>query len=417
VNFEEMVELRRDFHRHAEPAFLEIRTSSLITTRLRELGVAVRRGKEVMRIDGVAAYPGEASRQDTLARAIANGADPELATQAATDGTAVVAEIEGSRPGPTWGIRCDIDALPLTEATDDDHGPAARGFACQTGAMHACGHDGHAVIGLALAERLADRDFPGRVRILFQPAEEGGRGAAAMIAAGAVADVDRFVAVHLGFGAPVGSVFGGCVGLLATNKLRATFTGEAAHAAASPEMGRNALVGAATAVLNVMALPRYSTADTRVNVGTLHAGDNVNIVPAHAELTLEVRATDEGVCDDLTERVLTVVRGAAAMHSLAADIERTGGSTTMRCDQQLIDAIVAIATAEYGAERATPVRSGGGSDDASLFARDVQQRGGLATYMAVGGGNRAPHHNPYFDIDERSIPVAVDVLDRLIRRP
>jgi aminobenzoyl-glutamate utilization protein A len=406
VNFEEMVGLRRDFHQHAEPAFLEIRTSSLITARLSELGIGVRRGGEAMRIDGVVAYPGEEIRQQTLARAIATGADPELATQAAADGTAVVAEIEGNRPGPNWAIRCDIDALPLTEATDGDHVPAARGFACATGSMHACGHDGNAVIGLALADRLADRDFPGRVRILFQPAEEGGRGAAAMIAAGAVADVDRFVAVHLGFGAPVGSVFGGCVGLLATNKLRATFTGEAAHAAAAPELGRNALVGAATAVLNVMALPRYSTADTRVNVGTLHAGDNVNIVPAHAEL-----------CEQLTERVLTVVRGAAAMHSLAADIERTGGSATMRCDQQLIDAIVDIATARYGAERVTPVRSGGGSDDASLFARDVQRRGGLATYMAVGGGNRAPHHNPYFDIDERAMPVAVDVIDRLIRRP
>jgi aminobenzoyl-glutamate utilization protein A len=214
----------------------------------------------------------------------------------------------------------------------------------------------------------------------------------------------------------VGSVFGGCAGLLATNKLRARFTGEAAHAAAAPEKGRNALIGAATAALNAMALPRYSTADTRINVGTLHAGDNVNIVPAHAEITLEARAADDEVCDHLTDRVRSVLRGAADMHSLAVDIERTGGSATMRCDPQLIDAVVAIATAEYGAEQVAPVRSGGGSDDASLFAREVQQRGGLATYMAVGGGNRAPHHNPYFDIDERSIPVAVDVLEGLIRR-
>ncbi len=417
MKFDEMVRLRRDFHGHAEPAFVEIRTSSLIVARLHALGITTRRGKEAMRIDGVAAYPDEQSRRLMLGRAVENGADAQLAELAATDGTAVVAEIDGDRPGPSWAIRCDIDALPLTEATDQQHLPAAQGFACRDGYMHACGHDGHIVIGLALAERLADRDFPGRVRILFQPAEEGGRGAAAMIAAGVVADIDRFIAVHLGFGEPVGTVFAGCDGLLATHKLRAIFKGEAAHAASAPEKGRNALISAATALLNVMALPRYSIADTRINVGTLHAGDNVNIVPSRAEMTLEVRSTDDDVCNELADRVRAVLSGAAAMHSVTAEIERTGGSTTMHCDRQLIEAIVAFAAARYGAERVVADRKGSGSDDASLFAREVQQRGGLATYMMVGGGNQAPHHNPRFDIDERSIPVAVDILDHLIRHP
>ena len=412
----ELSRLRRDFHAHAEPAFLEIRTSSLVAGRLLPLGIPLRRGRDAMAVDGVTAYPDEETRDVRRARAVETGADPDLAALAADGGTAIVAEIEGGRPGPTWGIRCDMDALPLREATDERHVPAAKGFACADGFMHACGHDGHTAIGIALAERLsADRRFPGRVRILFQPAEEGGRGAASMIAAGAAQGVDRFVAVHLGMGQPAGTVVGGAVGLLATHKLRASFRGVASHAAGAPEEGRNALVGASTALLNVMALPRYASADTRLNVGTLHGGDNVNIVPSHAEMTLEARSVDSDVCEDLTRRVEAVVRSAAAMHALEVDIERTGGSTTMECDAKLVDAIVAIATARYGTERAVPLHRMGGSDDASLFAREVQRQGGLATYMLVGGGNEAPHHNPYFDIDETSMPVAVDVLDELIR--
>jgi aminobenzoyl-glutamate utilization protein A len=411
----EIIRLRRDFHRYAEPAFTEIRTSSIVTARLEGLGVEARRGREAMRTDAVARYPDPATREKMRARAVEAGADPELAARATAEGTAVIAEIAGNRPGPTWGIRCDMDALPLTESTDQDHKPAALGFACQDGFMHACGHDGHTAIGLALAARLSDHDFPGRVRILFQPAEEGGRGAAAMIAAGAADGIDRFVAVHLGLGLPSGLVSGGCEGLLATHKLRAMFRGEAAHASGAPEQGRNALVGAATAVLNVMALPRYAAADTRINVGTLHGGDNVNIVPSYAEMTLEARATDADICDALTARVEGVLRGAAAMHDLTVEIERTGGSATMTCDRQLVDAIVGIAAQRYGEERAVPQRRLGGSDDASLFARAVQGAGGLATYMLVGGGNRAPHHHRSFDIDEACIPVAVDVLEALLR--
>nr|WP_202806055.1 amidohydrolase [Actinopolymorpha alba] len=256
MNLDELVQLRRDLHRYAEPAFLEIRTSSIVAARLRDLAVPMRRGKDAMRVEEVAAYPDDATRARMLARAVATGADPTLADFAATEGTAIIAELDGNRPGPTWGIRCDMDALPLTEAADERHAPGALGFSCADGFMHACAHDTHTVIGLALAERLTDRDFPGRVRIFFQPAEEGGRGAASMIAAGAAEGVDRFVAVHLGLNQPAGTVFGGCEGLLATHKLRATFSGVASHAAGAPEAGRNALVGAATALLNVMAPPR-----------------------------------------------------------------------------------------------------------------------------------------------------------------
>ena len=416
MNTDELVALRRDLHAYPEPGFLEIRTASTVLRHLRALPFAVRAGAQAMRADVVAGYPDEPTRARAAERAVATGADPADAESLAREGTAVVAEIEGSRPGPTWGLRFDMDALPLAEAADPRHRPAAEGFRSRhEGVMHACGHDGHVAIGIALAHRLADRDFPGRVRFLFQPAEEGVRGARAMVAAGTAEGLDRFLAVHLGLDVPPGVVVGGANGAFATTKLRAVFVGVASHAAAAPQEGRNALVGAATALLNVMALPRWSTADTRVNVGTLHGGDNVNIVPARAELTCEARSTDGAVSDDLTGRVKRVLRGAAEMHGLEVDIAETGAATTIRSDSELAERIEQVARERYGDAAvgdAMPLR---GSDDASLFMREVQRAGGLATYAIVGGGNPAPHHNPAFDVDESALPVAVDVLEGLVR--
>ncbi|MQA97075.1 MAG: amidohydrolase [Streptosporangiales bacterium] len=416
MNRDELTAIRRDLHAHPEPAFCEIRTAATVLDRLRGLPVRVRTGAEAMTVPGIPAYPSDAVRSGFAEHALRDGHDPATVASLAADGTAVVADLEGSRPGPVWGLRFDMDALPIGEADDPAHPPAAHGFrSSYDGFMHACGHDGHTAIGLALASRLADRDFAGTVRFLFQPAEEGGRGARAMIAAGAADGVDKFVAVHLGLDQPVGTVGAGIEGILATTKMRAYFTGRAAHAAAAPQEGRNALLAAATATLGVHALPRYSTADTRVNVGTLHAGDNFNIIAAHAELALEARSTDGAVNEDLTGRVKQVIKGAAAMHGVEVRIEETGGSTSMVCDAELVrDVVAACHAAGYGSQTLETVHMGG-SDDASLFAAAVQQSGGLATYAVVGGSNAAPHHNPYFDIDEGALPVAVDMLDKLIR--
>jgi aminobenzoyl-glutamate utilization protein A len=417
MQFDELVALRRDLHQHAEPAFLEIRTSSIVVSRLRALGLEPLTGQDAMSADTVVDYPTAERRELFAERAVRTGADAADVEHAAEFGTAVIAEVSGNRPGPTWGLRFDMDALPLAESDSPEHAPAAQGFRCDYGAMHACAHDTHTAIGLGLASRLvADDDFAGKVRFLFQPAEEGGRGAASMLAAGAADGIDRFVAVHLGLDQPAGTVNGGIQGLLATTKMRARFTGTAAHAAGAPERGANALVTAASALLNVMALPRYSTADTRINVGTLHGGDNVNIVPSWAEMTLEARSTDSEVSTELTERIKATLRGSGAMHGVDVDVVETGGSATLDCDAELVDIINRVAADVPEAKSGSGFQQMGGSDDASLFARAVQRQGGIATYMTVGGGNTAPHHNPLFDIDESAMPVALDVMERLIRR-
>ena len=228
--------LRRDLHRHPETAFREIRTCARIAAELTALGVEPRLGREVIRVDEVVDYPSEEQLDESAERAERTGAERRWIDPLRAGGTAVVAELAGNRPGPTWAMRFDTDALPITESSARDHRPVAEGFVSEfVGAMHACGHDGHVALGLGLAERLiADNDFPGRVRLLFQPAEEGGRGARAMLQAGVVDDVDRFVTLHLGLDRPTDHVVGGAVGAFATDKLRARFTGVASHAATAP---------------------------------------------------------------------------------------------------------------------------------------------------------------------------------------
>src|SRR3972149_3335301 len=156
--------------------------------------------------------------------------------------TGVVARMTGARPGPSIAFRFDIDAHDLHESRDAVHLPAREGFASvHAGAMHACGHDGHTTIGLGLAEVLARlrAEWPGTVTLVFQPGEEGVRGARAMVEAGVVDDASVMVCCHLGAQSRMtGHVVGGISGFLATTKL-----------------------GAATAVLNLHAIPRHSAGE------------------------------------------------------------------------------------------------------------------------------------------------------------
>ncbi|MFI7229363.1 peptidase dimerization domain-containing protein [Nonomuraea angiospora] len=122
----------------------------------------------------------------------------------------------------------------------------------------------------------------------------------------------------------------------------------ASYAAGSPESGRNALLAAAMATLAIMALPRYGSADTRLNVGTLVAGDGVNIVPSSAVLTCEARATDDEVVDELVDRIRSIVDGAARTQGVDAALVVTGRSATVTPDDDVVDHIVDVAAAHPG---------------------------------------------------------------------
>ncbi|MFI0444097.1 amidohydrolase [Actinomadura sp. 6N118] len=414
----DVVGLRRLFHAHAETAFTEFWTSVTIAAELRRLGYRVFTGPDAIDLSVVPVLPGPQELARAADRARAWGADDGDLRVVRDGRTAVVAELDGDAPGPVTAVRVDIDALPLAESTRAEHAPAREGFTSRDPeAMHACGHDGHIAIGLELARRLSAGDFPGRIRLLFQPAEEGGRGARAMLDAGAVVGVDRLYALHLGLGLPVGEVAAGTSGFFANSKLLVSYAGRQAHAAHAPEEGRNALLAAAQAALGLHALPRFAAADTRVNVGTLRAGTAPNIVAADAELRLELRATSGQVCDELERRARAVLTAAGAAHEVEVRIERIGAATTAACDPAAVHAIAAAA-------RSVPAVTGvhtdhrfGASDDATFLMRAVQEQGGKATFLVVGASSPAPHHSPAFDIDETCLDIAADTLERAIRAP
>ena len=266
----ELVSLRRDLHRHAERGWLEIRTAAQVASLLRRAGCAVRMGKDVIQAEARMGLPSEEEFDGNLARAIAQGA-PEADARRLKDGfTGVVGELDTGRPGPTVGLRVDIDANDGEESTSPSHRPAREGFtSVNPGAHHNCGHDGHTAIAVTVARILAalQPHLRGRCKFFFQPAEEGTRGATAMVESGIVDDVERLVCFHIGVGAQAtGQIIAGAYEFQATTKLNAVYRGAPAHAGHAPEQGRNALLAAATAVLNLLAMPRHGGGDARRRV-------------------------------------------------------------------------------------------------------------------------------------------------------
>jgi aminobenzoyl-glutamate utilization protein A len=418
MEIQELSQLRRTLHAHPEPGFLEYRTAALITSVLDELGVAYKVGGDAIDLKVVPLPPGPEEQEAWAERARNAGVDQDRVDFFRKHGTAIVAELPGSSPGPTWGLRVDIDALPIKEEDSSEHLPAAQGFRSVTPYMHACGHDGHTAIGLGLAARLAAGGFPGSLRIIFQPAEEGVRGAAPMINAGVLEGIDHMLAIHLRGVMPLGRVVGGVDNFIATTKWRTQFRGEPAHASAAPEKGRNALAAAAQATLGILGITRFATADTRVNVGTFHADGNANIIPAEASITYEVRSNVNAVLEDMNRRTQDVVHGAAQMYGVTSSSTIYGSAATSLPDADVLDALEKASVSCQGVREFIRQEStAGGSDDANTMISHVQKNGGTGAYIMVGAQNsNAPHHHHRFDFDEAALVTSVDLLETLVRQ-
>lgn len=415
MNNEQLIALRRELHRQPEPAFAEVGTAARVEASLAGLPVNITSGAAASNLSQVVNFP----TADTMAAwtdlAVESGIAPERAVYFRDNGTALVVDLAGDGAGPRWGLRVDMDALPMFESVAEGHFPADQGFASKVAAMHACGHDVHTSIGVGLLHRLSDQGFPGSLRVLFQPAEEGVRGAQTMIDAGAVDGIDHMLAIHVAGGMPFGDVVGSFTGGMATRKLLVNFSGRASHAAGMPEAGRNALIAASTAAIGIMGIPRFSTADTRVNVGTLNAGEGVNIVPASATMTCEARATDDDVVEEVTSRIREIVAGASLAQGVEHEVSVMGQSATIRPDEQMIDLVVDAFAKHPQVRTIHRTQTLAGSDDANLMIRRVQQQNGIGAYLMVGAASPGPHHSATFDADERTIPLAVDVLEALLR--
>ncbi|WP_432360388.1 amidohydrolase [Sporosarcina sp. UB5] len=417
VNLEQQLQnWRRDFHQYPEIGFLEMRTASIVASYLEDLGYRVYAGEEVMKREARMGVPDQDTLDGHFEWARQNGADKKWLDRFADGMTGVVGVLDTGKPGPVIAFRVDMDALEIQEELSPGHFPFDEGFASvNENTMHACGHDGHTAIGMGLAKLLMDDkdSLNGIVKLIFQPAEEGTRGAKSMTEAGVVDDVDYFIATHIGTGVPARHVVAGNAGFLATTKMDVVFKGKAAHAGAAPNEGHNALVAASTAVLGLYGIPRHAAGASRINVGVLEAGSGRNIIASQALLKIETRGETSEVNEYIREQALSILKGAALMHQTEVDIQIVGEAISSTPSDELVDIISEVAASSPYIDQVIPRSDqAAGSEDATYFMERVKERGGFATYMIVGTNLSAGHHHERFDYEEDALLTGVDLLFR-----
>ena len=401
---DEMVERRRDLHRHPETGWTEFRTASMIIGELKNLGYDVKFGDDVIDEKSMMGVPSEAELADYMQRAISEGADPELVKKMAGGKTGIVATLKTDKPGKTVAFRFDMDCNDVEEERSEEHRPAKEGFASEhKKAMHACGHDGHVTIGLSAAKLLAANKarLAGTIKLIFQPAEEGVRGAFAMMNAGVVDDVDYLFGGHIGFKATTNNCLVTMTdGFLATTKLDAEFTGVSAHAGAAPEQGKNALLSAAQAAISLNTIPRNSKGSSRINVGVLNAGTGRNVVPDIAAIKLETRGATTEIDEYMVTEAKRILNACAAMYDVKVKITMAGAAPACFADKELGHEVAELIEEKCHYDEVVEYVDMGGSEDCGYFMERVQQHGGRALYMMYGTKIAAGHHNSHFDFNE-----------------
>ncbi|MBP2659239.1 MAG: amidohydrolase [Firmicutes bacterium] len=410
----QIIEWRRDFHRYPEAAWTEFRTADRVVKVLNSFGYDVQYGSEVVEEAAMMGVPTQDVLESSSKRAIEEGADSAVVESMAGGKTGVVGTLYTGRPGPIVALRFDMDANEVQEKTDEKHRPWQEGFASlHAGVMHACGHDGHTAVGLGVAKILKEQkaNLCGTVKLIFQPAEEGVRGAKAMVEAGVVDDVEYLFGMHLGFLAGSSDRFiCGTDGFLATTKFDAHFSGVPAHAGAAPQEGRNALLAAAHAAISLHGIPRHAAGVSRINVGVLEAGSGRNVIADRAVLKLETRGETSAINCFMQEEALRIIHGAAAIQGVTVAIREMGGASGGESDTAIANRLRQAAEASGLFAVIEDRGSLGASEDFTCFLERVQERGGQGGYAMVGINRAAGHHDGAFDFDEAALSNAVTVL-------
>lgn len=404
---DELIQLRRDFHRYPETSWLEMRTSAKIAEYLTELGMEVLTGKDVCREEARIGVPDSDILERHFSQVKEQGAPARFLTEELEQGYTGVVGILRCGEGPTVALRFDIDALPMEEAEDLEHRPFREGFSSQNpGMMHACGHDCHAAIGLGTARILSElRDqLHGTVKFLFQPGEEGTKGAYAMVENGHLDGVDYFAGTHV---APDdkeddGDITPGTYGSLATCKYNVFFHGQAAHAGGFPEEGKNAVLAAAHAAVGLSGIARHSQGISRVNVGVIRGGSNSNVVADEAMISMEVRGETDEINQYMDRRAKEICQAAAMMEECSCEMRLMGRAPSQVSSPELIERISNLVRNHLPQYRVSsnPNAKNWGSEDIGFMMNRVQEQGGQAVYMRTMTKMASPQHTVRFDVDE-----------------
>jgi aminobenzoyl-glutamate utilization protein A len=276
--------------------------------------------------------------------------------------------------------------------------------------MHACGHDAHMTWGLATLAAIKESDFSGRLVVFFQPAEEVSGGGHPMAKSEYAAGLDYLFAVHVGLDHPTGEVVAGIERPLAMCHVDVEIHGTSAHAGKAPEEGDNAIHALGTAIENVYGIPRHSDGMTRVNVGRVEGGTASNVIAEHVEAVAEARGETTELMEYAKAELIHRVETAAEMHGCSAEVDVVSESPRADSDPELTAVVESVARDVAGVDTVVQSADFGASEDATFLMQRVQEDGGLAAYLIVGTDHPTSHHTPTFDVDERSLPIGVDVL-------
>lgn len=404
---EDLIRLRRDFHRYPETGWLEMRTSAKIAEYLTSLGMEVLTGKDVCKEEARIGVPPQEILDLHFRKVQEQSAPAEFLTEEMGQGYTGVVGILHCGEGPSVALRFDIDALPMEEAQDLEHRPFCEGFSSQNpGMMHACGHDCHTAIGLETAKILSalKNHLHGTVKFLFQPGEEGTRGAYAMVENGHLDGVNYFAGTHV---APDdkeddGDITPGTYGSLATCKYNVFFHGQAAHAGGFPEEGKNAVLAAAHAAVGLSGIARHSQGISRVNVGVIRGGSNSNVVADEAMISMEVRGETDEINQYMDRRAKEICQAAAAMEECSCEMKLMGRAPSQVSSPELIERISNLVRNHLPQCRisSNPNAKNWGSEDIGFMMNRVQEQGGQAVYMRTMTKMASPQHTVRFDVDE-----------------
>lgn len=363
---------RQTLHKMPELGFQLPKTAAYVADRLREIGV------------------------DALHTGIAE--------------TGMVALIHGAKPGPTVGLRADMDALPILETTGAD-------YASETpGQMHACGHDGHTTMLLGAARYLAEtRNFAGTVALIFQPAEEDGGGAGVMVDAGIMDqfDIRQVFALHTLPGKPLGT-FHTTPGpmMAAVDTFDITITGQGGHGAYPHQT-----VDPIPAALSLgQAIPtivsrNVPAADAAViSLTEIHTGTAENIVPETVRMGGTIRTFSEDVRQLIRDRMTALGQGAAASFGVAVQVDLIE-SYPATVNHSVETAFAADVAGEVGVDVVTDHPKEMGAED---FAYMLNTRPGC--YLYLGQGDGPALHNPGFDFNDEAAPYGASFFARVVER-
>ncbi len=377
---DEFIAVRRDIHKHPEMGYKEYRTSDLVAEQLHAWGYQVTRG---------------------------------------LGGTGLVGQLQKGSGTKSIGLRADMDALPIDESTGLPYA------SCNTGIMHACGHDGHTAMLLAAAKHLAQKvNFSGTLNLIFQPAEEGLAGAKKMMDDGLFDQFpcDAIFAMHNMPGHPQGQlIFRDGAAMASSDNVTITLDGQGGHGAV-PHKAVDSIV-AASAIVNGLQSIVSRNVDPQemavITVGAFNAGSTFNVIPQTATLKLSVRSLNREVRDLLEKRITELVHAQAQSYGVRAHIDYHRNYPVLVNHVRETDFARQVGEELVGAEQVTRQgRALTGSEDFAFMLEAVP-----GSYLLIGNGDGTGDghgacmvHNPGYDFNDHNVAVGSAYWSLLVER-